>query len=335
MAIASDTALTYSGVEIREDLSDVIYNIAPMDTPFMSGCAKTKADNTLYQWQTDSITAGAANRVIEGDDSPAAVTSPQPTKLQNYCQISRYVLQTSGTDQVVNYAGRGKAQAYQLAKAGKRMKRDMEVMLTSNTARVVGSATLARATAGAQTWFPTACWVDGGTGGSAAAATGDGTDTRTNATSTVAATEVNIKATIKKAYDNGGQPDMIIVPALVKQTISGLASVGSGSVSLGIPPRNQVSGSGGATAVAAVDVYVSDFGTFKIVPDRNLAADGPGSVAATCFFMDMDYWAISWLRPFHTVELAKQGDSVKSMLIAEYGLVSRNSASSAILASVK
>ena len=80
---------------------------------------------------------------------------------------------------------------------------------------------------------------------------------------------------------------------------------------------------------------MSDFGTFKIVPDRNLAADGPSSVAATCFFMDMDYWAISWLRPFHTVELAKQGDSVKSMLIAEYGLVSRNSASSAILASVK
>jgi len=333
MAIAADTALTYDGKTIREDLSDVIYNIAPMDTPFMSGCAKTKADNVLFQWQTDTITAGAANRHLEGDDSPAALDAPQPTKLQNYCQISRYVLQTSGTDQVVNYAGRGKAQAYQLAKAGKRMKRDMELMLTSNTAPVSGGTTTARATAGLPTWFPDASFHGGGsTTGSAA--TGNGTDVMTNGAATAAATEAKLKTIIKKVYDVGGQPDMMIVPATVKQTISGLASVGSGSVSLGIPQRNPVSGTGGATAVASVDVYVSDFGTFKIVPDRNLAADGPGSVAANVFVMDMDYWAISWLRPFHTVNLAKQGDSVKQMLLAEYGLVSRNSASSGILAGV-
>ena len=287
----------------------------------------------MFQWQTDSITAGAANRHIEGDDSPAALDAPQPTKLQNYCQISRYVLQTSGTDQVVNYAGRGKAQAYQLAKAGKRMKRDMELMLTSNAARVVGDSTTARATAGLPTWFPDASFHGGGsTTGSAA--TGNGTDVMTNGAATAATTEAKLKTIIKKVYDVGGQPDMLIVPATVKQTISGLASVGSGSVSLGIPQRNPVSGTGGATAVASVDVYVSDFGTFKIVPDRNLAADGPGSVAANVFVMDMDFWAISWLRPFHTVNLAKQGDSVKQMLLAEYGLVSRNSASSGILAGV-
>ena len=333
MAIAADTALTYSGKTIREDLSDVIYNIAPMDTPFLSGCAKTKAENTLFQWQTDTIQSGAANRHLEGDDSPAALAVTQPVKLGNYCQISRYVLQTSGTDQVVNYAGRGKAQAYQLAKSGKRMKRDMELMLTSNTARVVGSDTLARATAGLPTWFHDDSFHGGGsTTGSAA--TGDGTDTMTNGAATAATTEAKLKTIIKKVYDNGGQPDMLIVPATVKQTISGLASVGSGSVSLGIPQRKTESGTGGATAIASVDVYVSDFGTFKIVPDRNLAADGPGSVAANVFVMDMDYWAIAWLRPFHTVNLAKQGDSVKQMLLAEYGLVSRNSASSGIHAGV-
>ena len=333
MAIAADTALTYSGKTIREDLSDVIYNIAPMDTPFLSGCAKTKADNTLFQWQTDTIQSGAANRHLEGDDSPAALAVTQPVKLGNYCQISRYVLQTSGTDQVVNYAGRGKAQAYQLAKSGKRMKRDMELMLTSNTAPVSGDATTARATAGLPTWFPDASFHGGGsTTGSAS--TGNGTDVMTNGAATAATTEAKLKTIIKKVYDRGGQPDMLIVPATVKQTISGLASVGSGSVSLGIPQRKTESGTGGATAIASVDVYVSDFGTFKIVPDRNLAADGPGSVAANVFVMDMDYWAIAWLRPFHTVNLAKQGDSVKQMLLAEYGLVSRNSASSGILAGV-
>ncbi|MBO77917.1 MAG: phage head protein, partial [Gemmatimonadetes bacterium] len=43
-----------------------------MDTPFFSGCSREKGSNTLFEWQTDTIAAGSANRQIEGDDSPAA-----------------------------------------------------------------------------------------------------------------------------------------------------------------------------------------------------------------------------------------------------------------------
>jgi len=335
MAIVTNTATTYTGATIREDLSDVIYNIAPMDTPFLSGCSKGKAEATLFEWQIDTIVAGSANRQLEGDDSPAPrdTSGEQPTKLTNYTQISRAVNMTSGTDQVVNYAGRGKAQAYMLAKAGKRMKRDMEFMLTNNIVKAAGSTSGARATAGLPSWLNTG-WVNGGSGGSPAAGS-LGTTAMVLAGANVAASEANIKAVIKACFDAGGQPDMILVPSAVKQTISGLASVGSGSVSLGVPPRHSVSGSGPATAVAAVDVYVSDFGTFKIVPDRNLATDGVGSVAANAFFLDMDFWAINWLRPWHTETMAKTGDSIKQMLIAEYGLVSRNEKSSGLLANVK
>ena len=325
MAIATNTSLTYSSVAIREDLSDVIYNIAPMDTPFMSGCSKTTADNTFFEWQVDSISAGSANRKIEGDDSIAADARVLPTRLGNYCQISQYVNQTSGTDQVMNYAGHGKHQAYQLAKNAKRMKRDMESMLTQNIIRNAGDATEARATAGIPAWINTA-HVAGGSGGSAAAGS-LGTTAMVNNTSPAACSEANIKATIKECYDAGGSPDMMLVPSNVKQTISALSQ----SVS---ELRTAANKEAPASVVAAVDVYVSDFGTFKIVPDRNLAADGPGSVAANVFFLDMDFWAISWLRPFQTVELAKTGDSVKQLLVAEYGLVSKNEKSSAILASV-
>ena len=325
MAIANNTSLTYSAVAIREDLSDVIYNIAPMDTPFMSGCAKTTADNTFFEWQTDSITAGAANRKIEGDDSIGADARVLPTRLGNYTQISQYVNQTSGTDQVMNYAGHGKNQAYQLAKNGKRMKRDMESMLTQNVIRAVGDATTARATAGIPTWLATSHGAGGSGGSASAGATGQ--TLMVNNTSTAAASEANIKAVIKKCYDAGGSPDMMLVPSNVKQTISALSQ----SVS---ELRTAANKEAPAAVVAAVDIYVSDFGTFKIVPDRNLAADGPGSVAANIFFLDMDYWAIAWLRPFQTVDLAKTGDSVKQLLVAEYGLVSKNEASSGILASV-
>jgi len=328
MAIATNTSLTYSSVAIREDLSDVIYNIAPMDTPFLSGCAKMSADNTKFEWQTDTITAGSANRQLEGDDSPSATARVLPTRLDNYTQISRYIAQTSGTDDAVDYAGHGKHQAYQLAKLGKRMKRDMEVMLTQNIVKAAGDATNGRATAGIPAWINTA-HVAGGASGSPTAGS-LGTTAMVNNTSTAACTEANIKATIKECYDAGGQPDIMLVPSAVKQTISGLSS----SAGPGIPARNPVSGKGGATAIAAVDIYVSDFGTFKIVPDRNLSADGPGSVAANVFFLDMDYWGVAWLRPFQTVTLAKTGDSDKQMLLGEYGLVSKNEKASGILASV-
>ena len=332
MAIATNTSLTYSSRAIREDLSDVIYNIAPMDTPFLSGCSKLSADNTKFEWQVDTIQAGANNRQLEGDDSPDATSRNLPSRLYNYTQISRYIAQTSGTDQSVDYAGHGKHQAYQLAKLGKRMKRDMETMLTQNIIYAAGDATSGRQTAGIPAWLNTS-HVAGGSGGSPTAGATGGT-AMVNNTSTAACTEANIKTAIKECYDAGGQPDIMLVPSVVKQTISGLASVGSGSTSLGIPPRNEVGNKGQATAVAAVDVYVSDFGTFKIIPDRNLAKDGPGSVAANVFFLDMDYWGVAWLRPFQTVELAKTGDSIKQMLLGEYGLVSKNEKASGILASV-
>jgi len=322
MAIASNTSLTYSSVQIREQLADVIYNIAPLDTPFFSGCSRDKAANTLYEWQTDTIASGGANRQIEGDDSPAATARALPTKLTNYCQISRDVVQTSGTDDSVNYAGHGKHQAYQIAKRGKQMKRDWESMLSQNVAKVAGDSTTARVSAGLPTWLATNYVSMNPTSGSPAAAAGTGADTMTEATATASITEAGIKNVILDAFNAGGNPDMVLCPATIKQAISGLSS----NAGPGYAIRNEVKGSGQVTAVNAVDVYVSDFGTFKIVPDRNLNS------TEHVFFLDMDFWGLSVLRDFQTIELAKSGDSTKQMLLFEAGLVSKNEKSSGILA---
>ena len=318
MAIATNTSLTYSSVAIREQLSDVIYSIAPLDTPFLNGCSKETAENTFFEWQVDTITAGAANRKLEGDDSIAATARVLPTRLGNYCQISQYVNQTSGTDDAVNYAGHGKHQAYQLAKNGKRMKRDMESMLLTNIVRAAGDSTTARATAGVPAWLATNYVSMNPSSGSPAAGT-SGTTAMTEASATATITEAGIKNVIKDAYDAGGNPDLILCPSGIKQTISDLTQ----SVS---SLQTQTKGDAPAHVVAAVDVYVSDFGTFKILSDRNMPS------TEHVFFLDMDYWAVSWLRPFQTVELAKTGDAHKQLLLAEYGLVSKNEKSSGILA---
>ena len=276
MAVPSNTSTTYSAVGIREDLSNVIYNIAPMDTPFFSGCGRTTADSTKFEWQTDTIAAGSTNQQIEGND-PSNDARANPVRLNNYTQISVYTIQTSGTNQAVDYAGRKNSQAYQLAKKAKQMKRDIEYMLTNNVVKAVGDSTEARKSAGISTWLNTGYLSNNSTSGS--------------------------------------------------PTAGSLGTTAPANVS--VPMRTAANGPKPAHVISAVDVYVSDFGTFKIVSDRNQFRD------RDVFFIDFDYWSVAYLRPFKTEALAKSGDSVRQMLVVEYGLEAKNQASSGTLADVK
>ena len=154
---------TYQTVGIREDLADIIYSIAPTETPFMSGVAKTKATNTSHQWQTDSLADVAANAAVEGA-SISYPTLSATTKLTNHTQISTKAVQVSATNDAVTSAGRNNELAYQVAKSAKELKRDMETALLSNVAAAAGNATTARKLGGVQTWISSN--VDIGAGGS-------------------------------------------------------------------------------------------------------------------------------------------------------------------------
>ena len=322
MAVPTNTRLTYGAVGIREDLSNIIYNIAPTETPFLSGCGRETADNTKFEWQTDVLATAAANRALEGND-PESLAVANPTRVQNYTQISVKAVQTSGTAEAVDFAGRRSSQAYQLAKRAKEMKRDMEKMLMDNVAAAVGDSTTARTTAGLGAWVGANYHSLGSAPsppGLGSACTGDGTDTTTDATSTGTLTEAGMKTVIAECFDNGGTPDTILVDSGNKQVISALSQTVS-------ELRTAADKAAPASVIASVDVYVSDFGTFKIIPDRFQRA-------RDCWFIDFDFWAVAYLRPFRTETLAKTGDSIKQMLIAEYGLMSKNQKSSGFLADV-
>ena len=322
MAVPTNTRLTFSAVGIREDLSNIIYNIAPTETPFLSGCGRETADNTNFEWQTDVLADAAANRSLEGNN-PDALLVAEPTRVGNYTQISVKAVQTSGTAEAVDFAGRRSSQAYQLAKRAKEMKRDMEKMLMDNVARNVGAAGTARVTAGLPAWIAANYNSLGGAPsppGLGSASSGNGTDTASDATSTGTLTEAGMKTVIAECFDNGGSPDTILVDSGNKQVISALTQTVS-------ELRTAADKAAPASVVAAVDVYVSDFGTFKIIPDRFQRA-------RDCWFIDFDFWAVAYLRPFRTETLAKTGDSIKQMLLAEYGLMSKNQKSSGFLADV-
>ena len=321
MAVPTNTRETYGAVGIREDLSNIIYNISPMDTPFLNGCGRGTADNTLFEWQTDELKTAASNMQIEGNDYTSTAAT-EPRRLSNYTQISATQVQSSGTAEAVDFAGRKSTQAYQLAKRAKEMKRDMEFMLLEGTVKSAGSSGAARNTAAFSTWIGTSV---NATSNVVAASTGlgltnngsttypDGTSEAGTGGADTAITIALVNNVVERIWNLGGTPDTILCDSTVKGTISS-SSVGGAVVAA---PRNDIGSKDKITAVNAVDVLVTDFGTFKVVPDRFIPT-------TQVDFIDFDLWSVDYLRPFRTETLAKSGDSVKQLLIAEYGLRAKN-----------
>jgi hypothetical protein len=305
---------TYQTVGIREDLADIIYNISPTETPFMSGVAKTRATNTSHQWQTDALAAVAANAKVEG----ATITYPTlsaTAKETNYTQISTKAVQVSGTNDAVTSAGRNNELAYQVAKSAKELKRDMETALLSNVAAAAGDATTARTLGGVQTWIETN--VDAGAGGSGAgngAARVDGTQR--------AFTEDQLKSVLRACFNEGGNPNMVMVGAFNKQKLSGFTG---GSTRFDQAEDRRL--------VTSIDVYESDFGTLQVAPNRFIrGANGTAAKRGQdALILEMDYWAVAFLRDFSLQNPAQTADADQRFMVAEYTLESRNEKASGLV----
>ena len=309
MAIVSGTFTKYDAIGLREDLSDIIYNISPTDTPFMSSIAKSKATAVNHEWQLDSLAAASAsNAQIEGDEVSFSAPS-STTRRGNVTQIATKSVIISGTLEAVNKAGRNSELAYQISKASKELKRDMETSLCDNNAQVAGDDSTAREFSGLGSWLKTN--QSAGSGG--AAPSTSGTDARTDGTQR-AFTEDQLKTVIKSVWDNGGDPTLVMVGSFNKQKLSGF----TGGSTRFDPAENK-------RLVAAVDVYESDFGALQVTPSRFQRA-------RDAFVVTPDLFAIAFLRDFSLEDLAKTGDAMKQFLLTEYTLESRNEAGSGIVA---
>jgi len=305
---------TYTAKGIREDLADIIYSISPTETPFMSGVAKTKATNTLHQWQTDALADVAANHAVEGADITYGTMAP--TSLENnHTQISTKGIQVTATNEAVTSAGRSNEMAYQVAKGAKELKRDMETALLSNVAKAAGSATAARKLGGVPTWYETN--VDAAANGSGA---GNGA-IRTDGTQR-AFTEAQLKGILVKCYNEGGNPNMIMVNAFNKQKLSGFTG---GSTRFDAAEDRRL--------ITSIDVYESDFGTMQVAPNRFIrGANGTSAkIGQDAHILDMEFWAVSFLRDFTLQTPALIADADQRFMVAEYTLESRNEKASGLI----
>ena len=59
---------TYDVATNKEDLSDIVTNISPEDTPVLTMLGSTKAKNTLHETQKDALAAAGENAQLEGVD---------------------------------------------------------------------------------------------------------------------------------------------------------------------------------------------------------------------------------------------------------------------------
>lgn len=298
----------------------MIYRISPTEVPFTSSAAREKASNVKHEWQIDKIAAAiATNQVAEGTNGANTAVAPT-SRIFNYTEIPTYTFQVSGTAQAVNTAGRANELSYQLVMFGLRMKRDIEAAASQNNGFNAGATATGRVSASLESWMSTNFTSQGATVGAVASVgfvTGTGCTAPVDSTVPATVTEANVKAMIRAAWTAGGKPDTILVGPYNKVKVSGFS---------GILTNNIFQQAGGqAKIVAAADAYVSDFGTLKVIPSRF-------NRDRTVCILDMNYWAIAYLRPFQSMQLAITGDSIQRQILAEYTLVSRNEAASAKVA---
>ena len=309
MAQPTNTFDSYDAVGIREDLSDIITMISPETTPLYSACKKTKATNTLHEWQTDTLRASASNAHLEGDATTAEARSAT-TRLNNRTQIFKNAVTVSDTSEGLNAAGRAKEIGYQVLKVAKEQRLDIEKALFDNNAKVAGDASTARELAGLGAWVATN--TDHGAN-EGADPTGDGSDARTDETTTlVAFSQARFDSVMQSIWTEGGQPNSVYLSPF--QMNKALAFDGNNN------QRSQISAEAGKVA-NYMAVYLTPWGEVTFVPSReNRSRD--------VYILQDDMWEVAVLRPTKNVALAKTGDNTTRQVTTELTLVCRNEAAS-------
>jgi hypothetical protein len=313
MAQPTNTFDSYDSVGIREDLSNVIYNVSPEETPFYSKAKKTSAKNTLVEWQTDSLRASAANAHIEGDATAGEARSAT-TRLGNYTQIFKNAVVVPDTDEGLDKAGRAKEVAYQTLKIAKEQKLDIEKALFDNNARAAGSSSAARELAGAPAWLITNTAFGANEG---ANPTGDGTDARTDETTALTAfDQAKFDGVMQSIWEEGGKPDTVYLSAF--QMNKALGFTGNNN------QRSAVQ-AGDERVIKSLAVYVTPWGTVEFMPSReNRSRD--------VFIMQDNMWEVAVLRPTKNVALAKTGDNTTRQVVTELTLCAKNEKANGMIA---
>lgn len=284
----------YDIVGVKEDISDIISNISPTLTPFLSCIGSETIDNTLHQWQEDSLMAVSSSAMVEGANANAA--SWQATVMRNNgTQILTATASASGTADRVKKYGRAKELSYQLGLRSAELKRNLEntfVGIGAAQVLVTGSSVVARQMNGYQAQVVGAA----------------------NVTVTGPLTEAAILGVAQTIYQQGASPSMLMVKPGDALKIAAFKASG----------RTTFVDNSDKKITNTVEIYVSPFGDLKVVKNRFIKP-------TDALVFDPTMWKKLVLRNWFRETLAKVGDSTQVMIVGEFSLKHKNFGASGLL----
>ncbi len=311
----------------REELADKIYQITPEETPYLSLIGRKPAVSVHPEWLVDTLDAiDTANNQPEGNDWTFSAITP-PSRVGNYTQISDKKIIISRTQDKTSKAGRKSELAREIAKKGVALRTDMEAIVLGNQASTAGTGNGAtnRKLGGYRAWLATNDSLgSGGSSGGFNTSTSV-VDAATNGTQR-AFTKTILDAVILSTYNAGGSPKTLMVSPYVKTVFSTFMSDANvAEQRFATPQKSQT------TIVAAADMYLSDFGTISVVPNRQMARAG-ATVARNAFLIDPRMVSLGVFDDIKLEKPAKTGDAEKRVLVTEYTLLVSNEAAHGVAA---
>jgi len=306
MAKVTNSFTTYDATSDREQLSNMIYLISPTQTPFFTSIKKNKTRNVIFDWQTQNLSTPTGVGQLEGFELSRSA-SPATVRESNVTMILKRDATVSNTQASSDPAGKGKGEmAWQMSVAAKDLKRDVETAICQNFAKNAGNATTVRATRSFEAWDVNASRGTGGAAGTTSSEATDGTQR--------ALTEVLFMDVMTLCFQNGGEPSLAICGPVNKQKISDFTGRASAREVIGADEIQQ-----------SVAVYISDFGTVKIMASNF-------SRERSVLLVDPNMAAVTYLRDFQTQDIANIGDAKTKLLTVEMGLEISNAKAHGIVA---
>ncbi len=277
---------TYAAVGNKEDVSDIITNIAPYDTPLYSRIGKTKATQTTHEWLEDELGDPEVNMNPEGYTYSTVNAEPR-TRLHNYTQIMHRGVQVTDTQEAVLKYGIRSEMAYQMAKKLKELAFDCEQAIITQDTQSPGSwspTPTPRQFGGLPYWIITNVLT---------APSGD-------------LTFDLINTALEQTWNAGGKPTILLVSPRNKRVISTFTA---GST-------KYMDGNKTNKLVHMISVLETDFGTLQCLTDRFMPND-------TIYGLSPEYMKKAFLRPFKTGEVPKINDMGRRIVNGEWTLEMR------------
>jgi hypothetical protein len=221
----------------------------------------------------------------------------------------------SGTQEVVDEAGKVQKRKYQKLKKGVEIRKDVEFALVSTTASLGGAT---RQLGSINTWTITNV-SRGGSGTNGGFNSGTGLTVAPGAGTQRAFTKTILDTVMQTGYTSGANFRHVVVSPYVKSVfVTFMSDTNVASFRYAVSKGGERN-----TIIATADYYEGPFGTVMIQPNRVQA--GSATLARNAFFIDTDFLEFDWLRKIQEdKDVAKTGDADKGVIIGEGTLKVKN-----------